>query len=160
MSNYFQRPEDLTSKGFMQAQDLSNNTLKTAGNLTSNNDNGYLKPAGDIPTNDNTKNVGYNTFKPAGTLNTSDYFKRPEDLSSKENSTHKTVSEEITSYLEEVQTGQRTYGPVLGGAKTFVTYDRLKQMVEEGYNIISATYFEQMQMIEVEFDIPAKTKTR
>ncbi len=102
-----------------------------------------------------------NYFQKPEDLNTSNnYLKQAGDLSSKGTSSHKTVVEEITSYLEKVQTRQRTYGPVLGGAKTFVTYDRLKQMVEEGYNIISATYFEQMQMIEVEFDIPVKTKTR
>lgn len=144
MNNYFKRPEDLTSKGFTQAQDLSsNNTLKPASDLTPNNDNGYLKPAGDISTSNNTQNVGYNAFKPA------------RDISQSENSI-----EEINEYLKEIQTGQRTYGPILGGAKMFVPLDKLKQMVNDGYNIISAKYFEQMQIIEVEFDIPTKSKTR
>lgn len=124
MSNYFQRPEDLTSKGFTQAQDLSNNILKPAGDLIPNSDNGYLKPAGDIS-------------------------------QSERNSV-----EEINKYLQEIQTGQKTYGPVLGGAKMFVSLDELKQMVNDGYNIVSANYFEQIQMVEVEFDIPVRAKTR
>ena len=42
----------------------------------------------------------------------------------------------------------------------YVSFDRLKEMVSEGYNIIKASYFEQMNMIEVTFDIPYKSKTR
>lgn len=42
----------------------------------------------------------------------------------------------------------------------FVTIDRLKDMVNEGYNIIKANYFEKMNMIEVEFDVPFKNKSR
>ena len=41
-----------------------------------------------------------------------------------------------------------------------ISFDRLKEMVNEGYNIIKASYFEQMNMIEVTFDVPYKSKTR
>ena len=57
-------------------------------------------------------------------------------------------------------TGKRSEGLTVGGATMFVSFDRLKEMVNEGYNIIKASYFEQMNMIEVTFDVPYKSKTR
>lgn len=49
---------------------------------------------------------------------------------------------------------------VSGGSVIFVTFDELKDMVNNGYNIIKANYFEQMKMIEVEFDVSINNKTR
>lgn len=85
--------------------------------------------------------------------NTGDFFHKPGDLNKESNnnsffytpndldsSANKTVSsaEEINKFISEVATGKRS----------------------EGYNIIKASYFEQMNMIEVTFDIPYKSKTR
>ena len=102
-----------------------------------------------------------NYFKAPGNLeekpNTGDFFHKPGDL---ENKSKVETSEEIKKYLSEISTGKKTEGLTIGGAKMFVSFDRLKEMVNEGYNIIKASYFEQMNMIEVTFDIPYKSKTR
>lgn len=107
--------------------------------------------------------------------NTGDFFHKPGDLNKESNnnsffytpndldsSANKTVSsaEEINKFINEVATGKRSEGLTIGGATMFVSFDRLKEMVNEGYNIIKASYFEQMNMIEVTFDIPYKSKTR
>ena len=108
--------------------------------------------------------------------NTGDFFHKPGDLNKESNnnnsffytpndldsSANKTVSsaEEINKFISEVATGKRSEGLTIGGATMFVSFDRLKEMVNEGYNIIKASYFEQMNMIEVTFDIPYKSKTR
>ena len=107
--------------------------------------------------------------------NTGDFFHKPGDLNKESNnnsffytpndldsSANKTVSsaEEINKFISEVATGKRSEGLTIDGATMFVSFDRLKEMVSEGYNIIKASYFEQMNMIEVTFDIPYKSKTR
>ena len=107
--------------------------------------------------------------------NTGDFFHKPGDLNKESNnnsffytpndldsSANKTVSsaEEINKFINEVVTGKRSEGLTIGGATMFVSFDRLKEMVNEGYNIIKASYFEQMKMIEVTFDVPYKSKTR
>ncbi len=107
--------------------------------------------------------------------NTGDFFHKPGDLNKESNnnsffytpndldsSANKTVSsaEEINKFINEVVTGKRSEGLTIGGATMFVSFDRLKEMVNEGYNIIKASYFEQMNMIEVTFDVPYKSKTR
>lgn len=99
-------------------------------------------------------------FKVPGNLeekpNTNSFFYTPNDLD------NKTVSsaEEINKFINEVTTGKRSEGLTVAGATMFVSFDRLKEMVNEGYNIIRARYFEQMNMIEVTFDVPYKSKTR
>ena len=104
-----------------------------------------------------------NYFKVPGDLNkesnNNSFFYTPNELDS---SANKTVSsaEEINKFISEVATGKRSEGLTVGGATMFVSFDRLKEMVNEGYNIIKASYFEQMNMIEVTFDVPYKSKTR
>ena len=120
-------------------------------------------------------------FKKPGNLeekaNTDSFFHKPEDLNREpngnnffhkpnnlDNNVKKTMSlssaEEINKFINEVVTGKRSEGLTIGGATMFVNFDRLKEMVNEGYNIIKASYFEQMNMIEVTFDVPYKSKTR
>lgn len=120
-----------------------------------------------------------NYFKVPGNIeekqNTGDFFHKPGDLNKESNdnsffytpndldsSANKTLSsaEEINKFISEVATGKRSEGLTIGGATVFVNFDRLKEMINEGYNIIKASYFEQMNMIEVTFDIPYKSKTR
>jgi hypothetical protein len=101
-----------------------------------------------------------NYFKVPGDLNKesngNNFFHKPDNLD------NKTVSsaEEINKFISEVATGKRSEGLTIGGATMFVSFDRLKEMVNEGYNIIKASYFEQMNMIEVTFDVPYKSKAR
>ncbi|MGM9876645.1 MAG: hypothetical protein ACI310_05405 [Bacilli bacterium] len=115
------------------------------GNGTNDMNNGFYIPGdlGDKPIGD---------IKPAGDLENNNSFKFSEN---------KTVTDdEIKSYIASVQSGVRTYGSVSGGGVMFVSFDRLKDMVNNGYNIIRANYFENMKMIEVEFDVPANYKSR
>lgn len=107
--------------------------------------NNYFKSAGDLIQEDSRSNY----FKPAGDIS-----------NSVENITYINSTEDIKEYLKRIQSGKKNYGPTLEGGRMFVSLDQLKQMVYDGYNIISANYFEQIQMIEVEFDLPTKSKTR
>lgn len=121
----------------------------------------YFKVPGNIEEKANTDSF----FHKPGDLNKesngNSFFHKPNNL---DNNVKKTISlssaEEINKFISEVATGKRSEGLTVGGATMFVNFDRLKEMVNEGYNIIKASYFEQMNMIEVTFDIPYKSKTR
>ena len=102
----------------------------------------------------NPGNLDNDSFKPAGDLESaeSNNFKFTES---------KTMSvDEIKSYIASFQTRTRTSGLTSGGGCIMATFDRFKDMVNDGYNIIRAGYFEQMGMIEVEFDVPVQHKTK
>ena len=115
-------------------------TVKTAD--VNDTNNGFYNP-GDL---------GGEVFKTAGDLEDNNSFKFSES---------KTVTDdEIKSYIASIQSGVRTYGSVSGGGVMFVSFDRLKDMVNSGYNIIRANYFENTKMIEVEFDVPVNHKSR
>ena len=121
----------------------------------------YFKVPGNIEEKANTDSF----FHKPGDLNKesngNSFFHKPNNL---DNNVKKTISlssaEEINKFISEVATGKRSEGLTVGGATMFVSFDRLKEMVNEGYNIIKASYFEQMNMIEVTFDVPYKSKTR
>ena len=121
----------------------------------------YFKVPGNIEEKANTDSF----FHKPGDLNKesngNSFFHKPNNL---DNNVKKTISlssaEEINKFISEVATGKRSEGLTIGGATMFVNFDRLKEMVNEGHNIIKASYFEQMNMIEVTFDIPYKSKTR
>ena len=121
----------------------------------------YFKVPGNIEEKANTDSF----FHKPGDLNKesngNSFFHKPNNL---DNNVKKTISlssaEEINKFISEVATGKRSEGLTIGGATMFVSFDRLKEMVNEGYNIIKASYFEQMNMIEVTFDVPYKSKTR
>lgn len=121
----------------------------------------YFKVPGNIEEKANTDSF----FHKPGDLNKesngNSFFHKPNNL---DNNVKKTISlssaEEINKFISEVATGKRSEGLTVGGATMFVNFDRLKEMVNEGYNIIKASYFEQMNMIEVTFDVPYKSKTR
>ena len=121
----------------------------------------YFKVPGNIEEKANTDSF----FHKPGDLNKesngNSFFHKPNNL---DNNVKKTISlssaEEINKFISEVATGKRSEGLTIGGATMFVNFDRLKEMVNEGYNIIKASYFEQMNMIEVTFDVPYKSKTR
>lgn len=104
-----------------------------------------------------------NSFRPAGDITeektNNKFFYNPGNLEDSNKSKIETP-EEIKKYLSEIQTGKKSDGLTAGGAKMFVTINRLKEMVSEGYNIIKANYFDKMNLIEVEFDIPFKNKAR
>ena len=127
-----------------------------------------------IKKNDDLK-LGEPVFKRAGDLEhtrivnstadlklTSSYFKRAGDLEPVPNNfkpagdlSGKSLKEEIKDYILSVTSGQRynavcELGTLCGGGMTIVTFDKLKEMVNEGYNIVSAKYINDT-MIDVEF---------
>lgn len=137
MNNIFYNPGDLGGQGFKPAGDLgTDNSFKSSDGKpqVSGMNNGFYNP-GDL--DNEQKNNSFN-FSETKTV----------------------TADEIKSYIASVQSGVRTYGSVSGGGVMFVSFDRLKDMVNNGYNIIRANYFENMKMIEVEFDIPANHKSR
>ena len=150
MSDYFKKPGNIEEKAntdsfFHKPGDLNketnDNSFKAPGNIEekANTDSFFHKP-GDLNKESNGNN----------------FFHKPDNLNNKIVSS----AEEINGFINEVATGKRSEQPTVGGATMFVNFDRLKEMVNEGYNIIKASYFEQMNMIEVTFDVPYKSKTR
>ena len=130
-----------------------NNNFYNPGNL----DNDAFKPAGDL--NSST------SFKPAGDLNSGASFKPAEDLENKGSNNFKFIQpetmtvDEIKKYIASVQTGTRSKETTSGG-RVIVNFEYFKDIVNKGYNIISANYMEQIGMVEVEFDAPIKYITR
>ena len=114
----------------------------------------YFVPAGNI----DGKDSGEGYFKQASDLESSmDGFRRAEDLSL--HTGIKTVGDSdrsvVENYLLSVVSGKRydavcELGTLCGGGKTIVSFSQLKEMVESGYNIVSANYINQ-DMIDVEF---------
>ena len=119
----------------------------------------YFKVPGNIEEKQNTGDFFHKPGDLNKESNNNSFFYTPNDLDSSANKTLSSA-EEINKFISEVATGKRSEGLTIGGATVFVNFDRLKEMVNEGYNIIKASYFEQMNMIEVTFDVPYKSKTR
>lgn len=101
-----------------------------------------------------------NGFRKAGDLDReSDYFRKAGDLTG--NIRRDT---EIKDYLLTVVSGKRQslgddYLRVAGG-KTIVSFEQLKEMVNDGYNIISANYIRPMGMVDIEFEKYEKREGR
>ena len=147
MDNYFKVANDLDSN--VENKDTFFHKPEELGNTVEKADTSFHKPDGI-----DSKTDG-NYFSAPGNIEEGKYFHKPEELG------NIAINEnEINDYINSVVSGEKTYGPVLGGAKMFVTFDKLKEMVNEGYNIIRANYFKKPNVIEVEFDIPSKSKTR
>ena len=87
----------------------------------------------------------------------SSFFNPPGDL---DKNFEAMTSNDVMQYIESIQSGAKTKGPTSGGGVKFVTFDELKSMVDSGYNIIKATYYEHFNMIEVTFDIPSRARSR
>lgn len=119
----------------------------------------YFKVPGNIEEKQNTGDFFHKPGDLNKESNNNSFFYTPNDLDSSANKTLSSA-EEINKFISEVATEKRSEGLTIGGATMFVNFDRLKEMINEGYNIIKASYFEQMNMIEVTFDIPYKSKTR
>lgn len=117
-----------------------NNSFYNPGDLNGS----AFKPAGDL---------NGSAFKPAGDLNT-------QSNSFKFNQSENLTADEIKSYIDSVQTGTKTVGLTSSGGSMIVPFDSFKDMVNNGYNIIKANYFEQMGLVEVEFDVLMNSRTR
>lgn len=105
------------------------------------------------------------------------YFQRAGDLeSSKQNNSFKfgkkeetiKTPEEIKKWIKSIVSGKKkgVYGfgegpQVTSSGKMLVGLDELQQMVENGDNIISAEYFENINMVDIEFEsfrVPNKSR--
>lgn len=128
---------------------MEKNWFKSPENLEENklNDNGmsYFQRAGDLE-----ESKQNNSFK----------FEKKEE-------TIKTP-EEIKNWIKSIVSGKKkaTYGfgegpQVTSSGRILVGVDELKQMVENGDNIISAEYLENMNMVDIEFEsfrVPNKSR--
>lgn len=96
-------------------------------------------------------------FKPAGDLDSpKSNFRLSEDL------TTKSIKDKIEDYILTVASGKKyeaisELGVLCGGGKIIVTFEKFQEMVNDGYNIISAKCIN-TNMIEVEFQQFKKDK--
>ena len=108
--------------------------------------NKYFKPAGNL--NENESEQRY--FASARDLNqdetTQKYFKPAGDL---ENNLNIADEVEIKSYLESVVSHERLEGAIEGGM-IIVSFSKLQELVNSGYNIVSAQYLNP-NMIAIEY---------
>lgn len=140
---------------------MENNGFKRAGNL---NDNGmsYFQRGGSL---EEPIKVNESLFRPAGDLDTpvqNNSFKfeeKKEELK---------TPEEIKAWLKTIVSGVKKSSYEFGrghqafsSGRILVGLDELKEMVENGDNIISAEYFEALNMVDIEFEsfkIPSKSR--
>jgi len=144
-------------------------------------ENNWFKNPGDLEDN-KTSILGTSYFQSAGDLspskpNVSSYFSRPGDLdtptqnnSFKFQEKEETIqsSEEIKEWLKTIVSGVKKSNYAFGeglqatsSGKILVGLDELKRMVENGDNIISAEYLENMNMVDIEFEsfrVPNKSR--
>ena len=158
---------------------MKNNWFKP-GNLETDkiNDNvsSFLKPAGDL-TDD-----GMSYFKRGGSLEepkqTNLFLKPAGDLdTSKQISSFTfeekkeqflTTPEEIKEWLKTIVSGKKKSNYEFGkgnqafsSGRILVGLDELKEMVENGDNIISAEYIDGINMVDIEFEsfkLPSKSR--
>lgn len=98
--------------------------------------NNFFKPAGDIDNEDNRTTHSY--FQPAGDLSLENDTKNL-DL----------TVDEINEYLKNVVSGKRIEG-ILNGGMSIISFSKLRELVENGCNIISAECLNP-EMIVVEY---------
>lgn len=139
---------------------MENNGFKLAGDLT---DDGmlYFQRGGSLEEPNQT-----NTFlKPAGDLNTP---KQTHPFSFESKKEELNTPEKIKAWLKTIVSGEKkgfyAFGEELeltGAGQKFVSIEELQDMVKNGDNIIKAEYFDNMNMIMVEFEsfsIPSKSR--
>ena len=133
-------------------------------------DSGYFRPAGDLDSR------GKNVILPKGNTDYIEPFKKPEEIvdyfkpasdlnkeiiikNISEENKLKMINniDEINDYLLTVVSGKKhpyvcELGVLMDGGRTIVSLKELQQMVDEGYNIVSARVINAVSgMIEVEF---------
>ena len=171
MDKYFKKIDDLVDTGkkdfpkkdvdasgyFHPAEDLK--PISTVEEMVD-----YFRPAGDLDDDEKRlifpkESTDYFTpfknpdemvdyFRPAGDLNKEKNINITNNLINIKNN-------EIDDYLLTVTSGKKydsvcELGVLMGSGRTVVTFDELKQMVEQGYNIVKSSIIS-ADMIEVEF---------
>lgn len=144
-------------------------------------ENKWFKKADDLEESKSNDN-GMSYFQRGGSLEeivqtNSTFLKPAGDLeSSKQNNSFKfekkeetiKTPEEIKNWIKSIVSGKKkgVYGfgegpQVTSSGRILVGLDELKQMVENGDNIISAEYLENMNMVDIEFEsfrVPNKSR--
>lgn len=157
-NNWFKSPGDLTDDGksYFQSGGSLEDPIKS--------DETFLKPAGGLPTSQPSNNISSH-FTKAGDLDTptqNNSFKfeeKKEELK---------TPEEIKAWLKTIVSGKKksTYEfgrghQAFSSGRILVGLDELKEMVKNGDNIISAEYFDNMNMVMIEFEsfsMPSKSR--
>ena len=161
--NWFKSPENLEEN---KSNDNGMSYFQRGGSLEEivQTNSTFLEPAGDLEES-KSNNDGMSYFQRAGDLeaskqNNSFKFEKKEE-------TIKTP-EEIKNWIKSIVSGKKkaTYGfcegpQVTSSGKILVGVDELQQMVENGDNIISAEYLENINMVDIEFEsfrVPNKSR--
>jgi len=144
----------LTSKtGFERAGDLEipvQSYFKQAGDLETPGKD-YFRPAGDldsVPSKNGFRMPNESDLE-SNVLTSRTGFERAGDL--------ETLTEEaIKDYLITIVSGKKynysnQFNNLVSGGRMIVTFDKLKKMVDMGYNIITAQYLNK-DMIDIEFE--------
>ena len=137
-ASFFKQGGDLTDDGmsyFQRGRSLEEQNQSTA----------FLKPAGDLDAPKQTHSFSFKTKK--------------EELN---------TPEEIRAWLKNIVSGEKkgfyAFGEELkpaGAGQKLVSIEELQDMVKNGDNIIKAEYFDNMNMIMVEFEsfsMPSKSR--
>lgn len=115
---------------------------KDGKTIVGNSTNMYFKSAGDL---DNESDKAFTPFKNPQEM--VDSFRPAGDLGETIVGNSK---DEIEDYLLSVVSGKKEYENICGGGRTIVSFETLRDMVDSGYNIVSANYINS-DMIEVEY---------
>ena len=148
---------------------MGNNWFKKAKNLEENKsnvkDSSYFKTAGDLSTTKPNNSMTLH-FTKAGDLE--DTKKESNSFKFKEKEESLKTANEIREWLKTIVSGKKKSNYAFGegllanyAGQKFVGLDELKQMVDNGDNIISAEYFEYMNMVLIEFEsfsMPSKSR--
>ena len=146
---------------------MENNWFKKPGDLENNkpniNGSSFFKQASSL---EEPKSVNETFFKPAEDLDTpkpssSFTFEEKQEQSLK-------TSEEIIEWLTTIVSGEKKASQlfeeglkVTGAGQKFVSIEELQNMVKNGDNIIKAEYFDNMNMVMIEFEsfsMPSKSR--
>ena len=134
---------------------MESNGFRRAGSLEEpmNVNDTFLKPAGSL---EEPMNVNDTFLKPAGDL---ENFKSNNSFNFEEKKESLKTPDEIREWLKTIVSGEKksnyAFGEGImatGGGNMFVTIDKLKEMLENGDNVIKAEYFENMNLVLVEYE--------
>lgn len=133
MNDFFKKPGDLNALD----KDISSKSM----------DSFFRKP-GDVDSN----------------RGMSSFFRNPGDIESASEVVNLNTKKDIEEYLISIVSGKKyanesELGTLIGGGNTIVDLNRLQEMVDLGYNIVSAKYINN-NMIMVEFQEFKKNDSR
>jgi len=153
----------------LDEDDVGKSFFERGGDLDDDSvDKSYFSRAGDLDTDD----IGKTYFSRPTDLDGDNleeiYFSRAGDLEPSKKNSNSFVfesdtmgsaksSDEINKWLKTIVSGKKMYTPGFdkvpySSGIILVSLEELKQMVDNGDNIISAEYFENANLVSVEFE--------